>query len=369
MSNKEIFGLVNPNNICYLNSMLQCLLNIKPLTKYISSNEYERMIGDKKILHSLKTVVDYIQGNSLLLTYEQNKSFQFNSLIKNIFKTFSDFERGVQQDVHEFFLRVIDYLHTNLVLDIKEEVIERVYAIDRSKCIEQYVKHQIDNGRSILSKLFSIQIGSDRECMNCGKKYDTRYENYNHIPLMLPEPEEEEEEIELDDCLGNFFCNESIISDFRCDGCKEKCDIKEVNTMTFTPTYLIFLFKRFKTAEIKNNIMVRCPIRDLDMTRYMTDEHIEINSKFYSDHYSYNLCSTINHYGNLLGGHYTANVKKNGVWYGFNDESVRIIEKEENVINRNAYLLIYERVNVQRPVTVHGAAAIHEPVTFHKKNI
>ena len=59
----------------------------------------------------------------------------------------------------------------------------------------------------------------------------------------------------------------------------------------------------------------------------------------------YNLYATVNHFGNLGGGHYVANCKNNldGKWYHFNDDSVNYIDNVSEVIDQSAYILFYEK--------------------------
>jgi len=45
LKSDSMFGLVglkNPNNICFFNTAIQCLLAVEPLTKYFLSKQYFR---------------------------------------------------------------------------------------------------------------------------------------------------------------------------------------------------------------------------------------------------------------------------------------------------------------------------------------
>lgn len=51
------------------------------------------------------------------------------------------------------------------------------------------------------------------------------------------------------------------------------------------------------------------------------------------------------HLGTINGGHYVAYAKKeDGAWYYMDDERVGKVSKKE-VLNQDAYLLFYKRVN------------------------
>jgi ubiquitin C-terminal hydrolase len=48
-----------------------------------------------------------------------------------------------------------------------------------------------------------------------------------------------------------------------------------------------------------------------------------------------------NHYGQLLGGHYTALAKNAGQWFRFNDDHVDEVESEAAIVTQAAYNLFY----------------------------
>lgn len=60
--------------------------------------------------------------------------------------------------------------------------------------------------------------------------------------------------------------------------------------------------------------------------------------------FNYKLFGVINHYGNLVNGHYTAYVRKGTHgWCLFDDQNVHKHCKLSKVINGDAYILFYER--------------------------
>jgi ubiquitin C-terminal hydrolase len=57
----------------------------------------------------------------------------------------------------------------------------------------------------------------------------------------------------------------------------------------------------------------------------------------------YNLYGVCNHYGNVLGGHYTSFVKNtNNKWIHYNDTQVQIVDNPKLVVNQMAYCLFYK---------------------------
>lgn len=83
------------------------------------------------------------------------------------------------------------------------------------------------------------------------------------------------------------------------------------------------------------------PLKGLDMNKYVISEKQRNEEPLI-----YDLYGVSNHYGQLLGGHYTAFVKNNGVWYKFNDDQVDEIENEQHIISHAAYNLFYARRDI-----------------------
>ena len=101
-----------------------------------------------------------------------------------------------------------------------------------------------------------------------------------------------------------------------------------------SPNVLIIGFNRFK-GERKNEDMIQFPIENFDISKYVIDK--ETNETF-------DLIGVINHYGSLNSGHYVS-ICKNFLynkWFMFNDSQVKEVEEGE-IVNRNAYVLFYQR--------------------------
>ena len=112
-------------------------------------------------------------------------------------------------------------------------------------------------------------------------------------------------------------------------------------TMIKVPKYLIIVLKRF-SSELrlsKLNNIITFPINDLDLSEYCIG-YEKYGSKL-------NLKAVILHSGSLSGGHYYSYCKHvDNNWYEYNDSSCeRIdIEASKNILFRNGYILIYEKI-------------------------
>ena len=101
------------------------------------------------------------------------------------------------------------------------------------------------------------------------------------------------------------------------------------------PDILIIQLSRFKYVNnklIKNNSLVKFPIRDLELL--VNDIEVSVKLK-------YSLRATINHSGNMQKDQYKAVVKNSSEeWLICNDSAV-IPVKSEEVELRTSYVLIY----------------------------
>ena len=84
---------------------------------------------------------------------------------------------------------------------------------------------------------------------------------------------------------------------------------------------------------VKDDRMVGYPLENFDASPYFVNK----NKK-----YSYNLKSVILHCGTIKKCKYKTIVKNNDNWYEIDDNNIKKID-EDDVINQNAYILIYEK--------------------------
>jgi len=145
----------------------------------------------------------------------------------------------------------------------------------------------------------------------------------------------------LEDCLTLFTTTEKLGENnaWHCP----KCNIKKRATKKLDlwklPNILIFHLKRFafnETRKEKLDTKVEFPLTGLNIDHYVVNKHKE--------NLIYDLIGVCNHYGSLMGGHYTANCKsfRDGKWYCFDDTCVTPVSPE-SVQSESAYVLFYQR--------------------------
>ncbi|XP_041446792.1 ubiquitin carboxyl-terminal hydrolase 19-like isoform X3 [Xenopus laevis] len=169
----------------------------------------------------------------------------------------------------------------------------------------------------------------------------------------------------LDQCLNLFTKPEVLAPEeaWYCPKCNQHREASKQLMLWRLPNILIIQLKRFSFRTFiwrdKINDMVDFPVRNLDLSTFCIGQK--------EDHQRpiYDLYAVINHYGGMIGGHYTAyarlpnekNSQRSDVgWRLFDDSTVTTVD-ESQVVTRYAYVLFYRRRDspVERPMRGHPA--------------
>ncbi|XP_066474519.1 ubiquitin carboxyl-terminal hydrolase 19 isoform X3 [Tiliqua scincoides] len=157
----------------------------------------------------------------------------------------------------------------------------------------------------------------------------------------------------LEQCLNLFTKPEVLAPEeaWYCPKCKQHREASKQLMLWRLPNVLIIQLKRFSFRSFiwrdKINDMVDFPVRSLDLSKFCIGQKDEQQLPMYD------LYAVINHYGGMIGGHYTAyarlpsdkNSQRSDVgWRLFDDSTVTTVD-ESQVVTRYAYVLFYRRRN------------------------
>lgn len=282
----KIISLKNVGNSCYINAILQCLIN------------------DTDILNYLK----HGNGNVCKVLIGIKSGGQNVNDLKQCFtkKMFIDRQ---QNDAYEFMLHLFELLHAqNMTKNINEIDYNNFFNLQQllykpnsvlANSIKNFNEEFSKYGYSFINYLFTGQYLNTITCKNCNNKRII-YEIFNEILLDITSDD-------LLNCLANYLKNEDHGSDsssssssmLDCDSCKQKTNsIKKINILHY-PRKLVIILKRYTTN------VLRSPVK------------IPFNLQFSNGttKYVYKLTSVVNHCGNNLysGGHYNTIVCGNDI--------------------------------------------------------
>lgn len=391
-------GLTNLGNSCYMNCVLQCLGATPQLTSFF----FPTSKGDKQMSLSYRQHINSknrLGTNGVLTTnFVKLLAHMFNNVgkyfapheFKKIIGTvpsgrqFASFD---QQDCIEFLNFVLDSLHEDLNQRAVENGEERTAIMELSPEQEQtremlpvrlastiewerYLKLNF----SVIVDYFQGQYLSQLKCLECGMT-STTYNAFSILSLPIPERLNKDKVVTLAQCLDLFTDTELLDDDnkWHCPRCKRFTKLTKKISITRLPRVLIIHFKRFLMLLSghfnKLETFVTYPVNEtLDLTSYWpqvgtyinpdksmdTAKELQILSTFPQRHqdppFKYKLYGVVNHFGNLTTGHYTAYVKKASDlkqrkdWCYFDDAKIQYDCKVNQVMNKSAYCLFFQRI-------------------------
>ena len=331
---KGLSGMLNLGNTCFLNSVMQVLSHTYELNDFLSQKTYITRLN-KNVESVLLLEWDKLRED----LWKKNKPVSPLNFIKTVHKisrskgldTFSGF---TQNDTSEFLLFIIDCFHTAL----SREVVMQIHGSPKMetdniaiKCFG-VIKQMYEKDYSEMLKIFyGTHISMIRDVND-------------NVMSMTPEPffvldlpiPANNKSPTLLDCFELYAECEILDGDNAILDEKTNTKVSAKKNLTFWnfPDVLVIDIKRFNSNNKKNQIMIDCPLENLNLSKYVTG--------YNPSSFVYDLYGVCNHGGSSLGGHYTATIRTaNNDWYSFNDATVTPIT--EHIITSKAYCLFYRK--------------------------
>lgn len=353
----------NMNGVtCYMNSILSILQQLPIFCDYILSYQFRHILLDKIDNNSekLQDSVIYNLYNLLSKSHQNdNKNITPVTFRKVLKKKDYIWGEHQQQDSQEFF---------NFLLTTIESEIEREIEFIPGKQLKQNDKKLFDNVEEILAlrswqksiskefssikMLFLGQFQKITECSICKNK-SVNFETFESLSLSIPLKNKGSDlikEFDILDCFDYYFKKEKLDkkNKMECNFCYLKNQSNMYTKLWKTPKILVIHIKRFLVNDYgipiqKISNKINYPINNLDISKYINPNSPD------KDKCKYNLIGVNNHLGGISCsyGHYISIVKNryDNNWYKFDDDNLQKVNYEEDVINKDAYLLFYYRNN------------------------
>jgi ubiquitin carboxyl-terminal hydrolase 8 len=329
-------ALANLGNTCFINSTIQCLVHDETFNKFLNKGTFKGHLTKKS-----ETLIFLEYDKLRKLMWSDDCTISPGGFISSVQKVAQIKDRSIftgyaQNDLTEFLIFMIDCFNTAISREVDMEITGNITtdtdAIAK-KCYNMLKDMYTKEYSEILEYFYGIHVSTITDVSD--KVLTIRPEPFLMLDLALPE--KSNNPITLIDCLEEYTKGEILEGDnsYELENNEKITAKKQIKFWKF-PETLIITLKRFSNGIQKNEEFVKFPLNDLDLSSYTIGYNKKDNN--------YELFGVCNHYGGILGGHYTADVKnRDGCWYNFNDDKINKITNEDDLISKNAYCFFYRK--------------------------
>ncbi|ETW00287.1 hypothetical protein H310_07666 [Aphanomyces invadans] len=321
-------GLRNLGATCYVNSMVQCLFMTMSFRRAV--HEWE----PKETQHLSPVLLAQMQALQRLFAHMQLGARSFAD--PQEFASKLELNNVVQQDAHEFTKLLLTHLQSIFV----------------------YSKH-----RAHWNHIDSHFRGSMHYVTTCGTCHarSTKSSSFFELSVNI------KGHSSIHHSFQSYLAPEILDGDNRyyCDTCHGKQDASrhiEIEPATLPPTLMLHLMRFVYDVKSNTKKKVQDAI-EIPLELCMSDLTSAIPPTS-SSQGRYRLVGVLNHRGTTASaGHYTANLfhPTSGNWFSFDDTQVSPIEPASFLASKEAYMLIYTRVNENASGLDDDAAAMPAP--------
>ena len=273
-------GMHNLGNSCFLNSIIQCLNHINPITRYFLKDAWVKDLNTKNPLGSGGRVAS-AYASLLKEIWSGKYAALAPRMLKQTVASFApQFNNSYQHDSQEFYQFLMDGLHEDCNRVKTKPYVEELEGFgmeDEKAAIETWRKHLLRHD-SVVVDFCQGMHRSHLTCPTCGRE-SIKFDVFSTISLPLAQ-DKGTKVVELEDCIEKFMEGEQLddLNAWYCPGCKRHVCALKMIALWSVPDVLIVHLKRFQFdhCSVSNQVLrskiddtVRFPIEGLDLRKHV----------------------------------------------------------------------------------------------------
>ena len=340
-----ITGLDNLGNTCYMNSVLQMLSHCSGFRSFF--RDFLRAAAPLRLAGEGKYTLARQSTSLLINSVVENDSPEQLDLSNATHALLRVLWSGRWRSISpRYFVNAV-WKHSALFAARKQQDANEFLNFYLGRLDDELKPSKATNG-SVMMDLFGIEQYQEVKCDKCGT-LTKKTEPLLGLVLSLPDEEEKSNgscHIQLFDCFKSLQSTGLFVGEnqFFCDQCNAKEDAKWKVVLQRRPQSLLISLRRTLWNKAKgvhkDSRRVEFPI-ELDASDLLAVGNEKGDDEF--DGCLFTLKALVSHSGkDPFVGHYIAYARSSTGWYLFNDSSVTSVT-ESNVLDAEAYILLYER--------------------------
>ena len=302
---KGLTGLQNLGNTCFMNATLQCLSHCYELNALLDEGSYKKKLNKKPeslILMEWDKLREMMWSENCIIS-----PGGFLSSVQKVAKIKGRtlFTGYAQNDLPEFLQFLLETFHMSIAREVNMSISGQVVNnMDKlaNVCYTMMKKMYKKEYSEFLRLFYGIHVS--KVCSTESSYSNLSPEPFLTLDLGLPgNSTKQGSNITLMDCFDKYTTKETLSTPIEVGDVTEKKE-KATKKIIFwsLPDILIITLKRFSDHKRKNQCLVDFPLENLDLSKYVVG--------YDASSYKYDLYGICNHMGGLMGGHYTACIKK-----------------------------------------------------------
>ena len=208
-------GLINPSIYCFMICILQSLISIPELNFFFLSKIYllsNNNNSNKNISEDDYPICSSYQYFIKLYLLSKKNYIQIN---RNLFRICNKLLGGMHMhDCQEFFVCFLEAMQDELNSLGKEKKIQKNKKNENPINMEEKWNEYRLKNNSFIDSMFTGLMRSTVECKNCKHKSIT-YDPFIDLNVSINKYKN------LEKCLKQYFENEKIDCEYKCDNCKQ----------------------------------------------------------------------------------------------------------------------------------------------------